>query len=147
MNNMVFRYLEGVAGGGLMMLVHTNRPPSDAEWDLYFREFVKHDPARIRSIAFTDGGAPSGAQRKQINDMLNGRTTRGAVVTASPFVRGVVTALSWFNAQMKAFAADEVDAALEHLGVRDDEMALVRREIQLLRRRLGHDDLKSIVAT
>lgn len=144
MNNMVFRYLDGVAGGGLLILVHTSRAPSDAEWDAYFSELVKHDPLKLKSLNFTDGGAPNGAQRKQVNDYLKGRTSRCAVVTSSPFVRGVVTALSWFNPEIKAYAADYVDSALDHLGVRDQEVPLVRREIQLLRKRMGQDELKSI---
>lgn len=146
MPNMVFTYLPLVAGGGLMILVHTTRPPKDAEWDAYYAELVKQDPKTLRSIAFTDGGAPNGAQRKQVNDFLRGQASRGAVVTASTMVRGVVTALSWFNAQMKAFSPSELDAALVHLGVHPDEMERVHREIQALRKKLGSDDLKSIIA-
>jgi hypothetical protein len=146
MTNMVFRYLDGVSGGGLLITVHTNRSPSEAEWDAYFRELVKHDPKTLKSLNFTDGAAPNGAQRKQVNDFLQGRTSRCAVVTASPFVRGAVTALSWFNSEIKAYAPDNADAALEYLDVRSQELMLVRREIQLLRKRMGHDDLRSIAA-
>lgn len=143
MHNMVFRYLDGVAGGGLMMLVHNSHSPRDPEWEPYFKELIKHDPTRLRSLVFTDGGAPSGGQRKLVNDYLKGRTSRAAVVTSSPFVRGTVTALSWFNAEIKAFTPEDVDSALAYLGVRDTEVALVRREIQLLRKRMGQDDLRS----
>ncbi len=146
MANMTFTFLPGIAGGGLMLLVHTNRPPSDAEWEPYYAELVKHDPKKIRSLAFTDGGAPSAAQRAQVNDFLRGQASTAAVVTTSTMVRGVVTALSWFNAQMKAYAPRDVDAGLQHLGVRPDEVPLVRREIQLLRKKLDHEGLKSIPA-
>lgn len=144
--NMAFTFLEGVAGNGLMLLVHTTKSPTDTEWAPYYKELCKHDPTKIKSLAFTDGGAPSGAQRKQVNDYLNGRESRAVVVTANSFVRGVVTALSWFNSFMKAFPPEELDGALRYLGVREHEMALVRREIQLLRKRLGYDGLKSIIA-
>lgn len=131
-----------------MLLAHTSRPPNDAEWGPYIDELRQHDPKELRSLAFTDGGAPSGAQRKQVNDFLNGQASRAAVVTASTMVRGVVTTLSWFNAQMHAYSPHDVDAALHHLGVRTDEVPLVRREIQLLRKKLEHDglSLKSILA-
>lgn len=143
MNNMVFRYVDGVAGGGLLITMHTSRAPSDSEWAGYFAEVVKHDPAKLKSLNFTDGGAPNGAQRKQVNDFLKGRTSRCAVVTASSFVRGVVTALSWFNPEIKAYPSDDLESALQHLGVRDQEVLLVRREIQVLHKRIGQEDLKS----
>jgi hypothetical protein len=144
--NMTFTFLPGVAGGGLMLLVHTDRPPTDAEWEPYYDELIKHDPDQLRSLAFTDGGAPSGAQRKQVNDFLKGRASRAAVVSPSTMVRGVVTALSWFNSQMKVYSPKEVDAALQYLGVSADELPLVRVEIQLLRKKLGHESLRSIRA-
>jgi len=145
--NMAFTFLEGIAGEeGLMILAHSTRSPTDAEWTPYFRELSRHDPTKLKSLAFTDGGAPSGSQRKLVNDYLNGRQSLAVVITASHFVRGVVTALSWFNAHMKAFSPDDLDEALRYLVVRDTEMALVKREIQLLRKRLGHEGLRSIIA-
>jgi len=146
MANMAFTFLPHVADGGLMILVHTSRPPNDAEWGAYYAELVKQDARRLKSLAFTDGGAPNGAQRKQVNDFLAGQSSRACAVTSSAMVRGVVRALSWFNAQMKAFSPHEVDAALRYLGVRADEMASVRAEIQGLRVKLGDTDLKSILA-
>lgn len=146
-HDMVFTFLEGVAGGGMFVLAHSNKPPSNAEWDSYMKELGKHDPKWVKSLAFTDGGAPTGPQRKLLNDLLNGRQCRAAVVTSDAFVRGVVTALSWFNSYVKAFSPDELDEALRYLEVRERYMALVRHEIQILRKRLGYDGLKSIVAT
>ena len=147
MANMAFTFLPNVADGGLMILVHTSRPPNDAEWGAYYAEVLKQDPKRLKSLAFTDGGAPNGAQRKQINDYLGGQSTLGCVVTSSAMVRGVVRSLSWFNAQIKAFSPHEVDAALAYLGVRPHELAGVRAEIQHLRVKLGEKDLKSILVT
>jgi hypothetical protein len=146
MANMAFTFLPGVTGEGLMLVVHTSSAPSEIEWAPYFRELVKHDPKNLRSLAFTDGGAPGGAQRKQLNDFLQGQASPAAVVTSSSMVRGVVTALSWFNSQMRAFAPHELDAALRYLGVGMGEMNVVHREIQLLRQKLGFEGLKSIVA-
>lgn len=145
-HNMAFTFLEGIGGGGLMMLVHTNKSPTDSEWEPYFRELCKHDPTKILSLAVTAGGAPSGAQRKLVNDYLNGRQSRGAVVTGNSFVRGVVTALSWFNSQMKAFSPEELDSALRYLGVREAEMALVRRELAVLQKRVGHETVRIVAA-
>ena len=145
MPNMVFAYMPNVAGTGLMILVHTVRPPSDAEWEAYFAQASKQDPKLLKNLVFTDGGAPSSVQRKQVNDWLAGQPTRACVITASALARGAVKALSWFNPQLTAMAPQQLDAAFQYLGVREDEKARVRTEIKLLRVRLGNDALKSIV--
>ncbi len=110
MATMAFTFMPGVAGKGLIILVHGADPPTDLEWATYVREFVKHDAKGQRNLAFTDGGAPSGAQRKQVNDFLKGRASPAVVVSASYMVRGVVTALSWFNPQVRAYAPEEATA-------------------------------------
>src|SRR5262245_10518935 len=122
---MVHTFLDGVAGYGLMILVHSTRAPSDPEWNEYFSELRKHDPVKIKNLAFTDGGAPTGSQRRMVNDYLDGRSSQGAVVTHSPIVRGVVAALNWFNPEIRAFAPKDLDAALRFLGVLDSDKTLV----------------------
>lgn len=146
MANMAFTVLETVGNSGLMLVAHTNKQPSDPEWDRYFTELVRHDPERMKSLVFTDGGALNSAQRKQVNDFLRGRTSICAVVTANAVVRGVVTALGWFNPKIRAYGPEQVEEALHYLQVGRDELVLVKREIQLLRKKLGYDDLRSIVA-
>ena len=146
MADMVFTVLETVGGGGLMLVAHTGKPPSQQEWDRYCEALTRHDPERMTSLVFTDGGAPDGGQRKQVNDFLKGRTSACAVVASSTVVRGVVTALGWFNPMIRAYSPTEVDEALHYLGVRRDELVLVRREIQVLRKNLGYDHLRSIIA-
>ncbi len=42
--------------------------------------------------------------------------------------------------------ADDAEKVRGYLRLAEEQMALVRREIQLLRKRLGHDDLRSIAA-
>jgi hypothetical protein len=140
MPNMVFSVV-----GNVMILVHSARPPADAEWNEYLNAFRVRDPEKLRSIAFTDGGAPNTAQRKALNSILEGKTTLAAVVSPSSMVRGVVTALSWFNAKIRVFRPDEVEEAFKHLGVPKAEHALIWREIHKLRVKLGDDSLKSIL--
>jgi len=139
MPNMVFSII-----GNLMILVHSAHPPTDAEWDEYLAALRARDQEKLRSLAFTDGGAPNTAQRKALNSILQGKTSTGAVVSPNAMVRGVVTALSWFNAKIKVFSPDEVERAFEYLGIPKPEYPLVWREIRNLRAKLGDDSLKSI---
>src|SRR5690349_14838883 len=103
--------------GNLMITINTTKPPSDAEWNDYLEKFRRHGPEKIRTLIFTDGRSPTAAQRKMVNDMLAGKPTTAAVICSSPLVRGVVTALSWFNPKIKVFAPNELNAALEYLNV------------------------------
>jgi hypothetical protein len=127
----------------LMILAHTSRPPSAAEWAEYVAAVGSRDPTKLRTLVFTDGGAPTSTQRKELNAVLGGRASRGAIVSASLMVRGAVSALGWFNPLIKAFAPTEVDDALQYLGVPPEQVPLVWGEVRRLREKLGGDS-KSI---
>jgi hypothetical protein len=144
--NMAFSTLPNVAEGGLIIVVHPRTAPSDQEWDAYLTEYVKYDPEKLLTLVFTDGGAPSAGQRKAVNDMLQGRTTRAAVVTKSPLVRGVVSALGWFNPKIKSFPPSNIDGAMRYLGLQSSEFAQVRIQLRLLREKFGTTTVESLAA-
>jgi len=112
--------------------LHGTQTPSDAEWDTVlegmrrFGEETGNDFARLCCLALTDSGGPNAKQRAAVAAILNGQSSRVAVVSGGgPLVRAVVTALSWFNPDTKMFAPDKADAIREHL-------------------RLSHDDLEGV---
>jgi hypothetical protein len=146
MANMAFSVLQDVTAGGLMIVVHSHKAPSDSEWDAYFTELVKHDPEKLRSLVFTDGGALNTAQRKQVNDFLKGRSSPCAVVTSNTIVRGVVTALGWFNPKIRSFAPSSANAAMQYLTIDPSDFSRVRRQLDLLRREFGSVPVQSLSA-
>jgi hypothetical protein len=146
MVNMAFSTLPNVAEGGLIIVVHPRTAPSDQEWEAYLAEYIKYDPEKLLTLVLTDGGGPSAGQRKAVNDMLQGRTTRAAVVTKSPIVRGVVSALGWFNPKIKTFPPTNVDGALKYLGLQPAEFAHVRFQLKLLREKFGATPVESLAA-
>src|SRR5262249_16125686 len=92
----------------VVVSLHSAENPADEEWEAYLA-VIKEAIDRlglenVRAIAVTDGGAPSSAQRNRLNQLLGGRSVPGGVVTDSALVRGIVTALSWFNRAVKSFA-------------------------------------------
>jgi hypothetical protein len=137
MANMVSKLVEN-----LHILVHTDKPPSDEEWQDYLRTFGKVPPERLRTIVFTLGGGPSAAQRKLLNDKLNGKATPAAVVSTSAVVRGIVTALAWFNKDIKAFAPDQTEAAFEYLGFDVHQTARFMLEVRSLRTKLNASQMR-----
>jgi hypothetical protein len=144
MVNMAFSVLPNVTDGGLHICVHSRGAPSEQEWDVYFGDLVTRDPERLRTLVFTDGGALSAVQRKQVNDFLQGRTSRAAVLTKSPIVRGVVSALSWFNPKIKTFSPGNMDDAMRHLGIPASDFPQVRGELKILRQRFGQTTVESL---
>jgi hypothetical protein len=119
--------------------LHATQTPSDAEWNPVLegmRRFGKensNDFARLCCLALTDSGGPNAKQRAAVAGILNGRTSRVAVISGGgPLVRVVVTALSWFNPDTKMFGPDKVDAIREHLGLtRDDLESVAVRAVEL----------------
>lgn len=131
---MVSRYRQ-YGDGHVVIAVHTMKGPSDAEWQEYLacsREMLNHLGARftqVAGIAVTDGGAPSAAQRHQLIAALGGRHPVAAVVTNSTLIRGVVTALNWFDVRVKSYPPSEFAAALQRIGIKDQYHAEVVGEV------------------
>lgn len=131
--------------GDLFVVIHRAGPPSDAEWDAYIAPWREHDMALMRTLVFTDGGAPNTLQRKKANEILAGRQSLTAVISSSPLVRGIVTSLSWFNAKIKAFAPEHADEGFRHLGAcTTEERTHLWTLAERLRVRLGDPSLQSI---
>jgi hypothetical protein len=131
--SMAYSFFPDAADGGLMVLVHTDRAPSDAEWDAYCNELTRYDVGHLKSLVLTEGGGPDASQRKRVNALLAGRESRGAVVSSNTLIRGIVIALSWFNSQIKSFTPNEIGAALAYLGVPFEPRAKVFAELTRLR--------------
>ena len=107
--------------------VHTIESPTNKQWDEYVSMAKKLSAElgfdEMRALSITDGGAPSGEQRKIINDSLGGRSVLTAIVSSSPMVRNIVTALSWFNPKIKTFAPSRVRDALAHIGFAQSDVS------------------------
>ncbi|MEZ4296946.1 MAG: hypothetical protein R3B70_18420 [Polyangiaceae bacterium] len=136
MRNQAFKIL-----GNLHVVVAGPNPPTDAEWHTYV-EAVKAEEQRgldlteMTTLVITEGGGPNAAQRKMVNDVLRGRTTKVATVSGSPFFRGIVTALTWFNPEMRVFSPDNVTDAFRFLGIPESQYDEIWEEIELLRLQL-----------
>jgi hypothetical protein len=87
---------------------------------------------------FTDGGAPNSSQRRIVNEILAGRPPiPAAVVSNSALARGVITALSWFNPKIKAFAPDEVIDAYHYLGFTSSQIQVLTPRLAQLQSQMG----------
>lgn len=112
---MLFRYVERVA-----VMVHTADTPDLDSWRAYC-ELIPRVRSEVKGVlVFTLGGAPNSKQREQMRLALGGLPSPPVAIltTMSPIVRNIITSLNWFFGQsLVAFAADDVDGALRHLGL------------------------------
>ena len=132
MKNLAIRVIDR-----LFIVVYGAHDPSDEEWDAYLALAKRHGIEQTVQLICTDGGAPTSAQRLQLNEILGGRTVPVAVVSRSPRVRATVTALSWFNRAIKAFPEKGLRDALEYLEIPASRADLIEGEIHKLRRELS----------
>lgn len=102
---------------GVVLCVQNAHAPTDDEWAQYMALVRQTKIEHLRIIAFTDGGAPNVRQRGELIDHLAGKTPPIAVVSTNPLVKGVATAISWFNPRIKVFAPSDVSKAFAHLSV------------------------------
>ncbi len=120
----------------VMLLVHRREPPTDPEWDVYVaacKDVLERRPEGLRALVITEGGGPTVDQRRRLNDMLAGRGARAAIVAESIMIRGIVTAMSWWNPLIKSFRKHEVPQAFTYLDLPGADMPRVLARLDALR--------------
>lgn len=131
-------FLYDIAGHA-HVAVHGTLAPFDDEWQDYLEDILRHVNETRGVIVNTFGGGPTAAQRRAATEHWNryGSTPRMAIMTVSPVVRGMVTALSWFlGTNIRAFAVDGFDDAGKHIGLSASDIAEVRAKVEELRAKL-----------
>jgi hypothetical protein len=103
--------------GDIMIVLHTANPPAEVEWTTWLSALRWIPKERMKLLIFTDGGTPNTLQRGSMLDLMGDAHPPVAVVSAVPAVRGVVTAMSWFNRNVKLFPPSKIADAFAHLGV------------------------------
>jgi hypothetical protein len=135
MKNMAFKVT-----GHVLILAHTSINPSDEEWISYVREVRRQGSMLLPQIVFTEGGHPNSVQRKVLVEALAGRSVRVAVLSDLVSVQGVVTAIGWFNRDIKSFAPANLAAAMHYLDIPYDHYVLIESTLSLLRSYLALGD-------
>jgi hypothetical protein len=120
----------------LLIIVHGTFDPTDDEWWACLDTIEKHGVIRTQHLIYTDGGAPTVQQYRDLNTILAGRIVPTAVVSDSLLVRARLVAVSWFDSSIKPFPPCGLADALAFLQVPVNRYALVTGELQKLRREI-----------
>jgi hypothetical protein len=129
-----------------IVVVHTKESPTDDEWKQYLDfclEIGGLQGTITRYLVITRGGAPTAKQRKQMHDLVsealrrNPQVLKGAIVTPSTFVRGIVNAMSLVEPVYRAFSPAEIARAYEYIGVPPGYIGELERMITSLEAELG----------
>jgi hypothetical protein len=122
--------------GRILVVAHTEKSPSDAEWTRWIARMSMNDYEHI--LISTTGGGPSATQRKRTNLFWEGKEIpRFALLTESRAVIGIVGVFNWFlDNRLRAFHPCDSSAALGYLEVPERERAALLDTVQRLRRSL-----------
>ncbi|APR82886.1 Serine/threonine protein kinase [Minicystis rosea] len=134
--SMVFREV-----GSLVISVLSAETPTDEDWYAYVH-FCRKKMAqeRIGVLALTAGGGPSAKQRMVLRDLLPQVSVLAAVVTDASTVRGMVTALGWFNQGIRGFPLNNgagLADALKYLRVSGPLATRALMELEAMRGEVG----------
>lgn len=104
--------------GRFTLTVHTERVPSEEEWTQYISQVRDHMPLEEqRALVVSAGGGPNGTQRKAMVTALEGAKVPVAILSNSLLMRSAATAVSWFNPQLKVFGPNDLEPAIDYLGL------------------------------
>jgi hypothetical protein len=111
----------------------TNKSPSNEDFTIYLQFLQQHlkTGEKARAIAYERFEGISAVQRKLLRDVIV-PDSPVAVLTTSALARGIVTALSWFNKQFKAFSPEDRLSAFRHMGLQPSAADEVWKTIQNL---------------
>ncbi len=126
--------------GSVLLLRQSKLDPSDAEWAetiIHLNAMLRADSLAVKALVYTDGGAPTVAQRMILQKALQKTQIRAAVVSDDLKARVTSSTVALGNRNHRSFSTAEWDAAYAHLGLtpeerRAAEAALRTMSIQIL---------------
>lgn len=134
---MYWRLIPGV----VHIVVHTDEPPSDADWDACIDDVSEHGEGIKGVLVYSTRTGPSASQRTKANavyEKFGGM--KMAIMASSRLVIGIVTAISWaVGNDVKAFATTDFEGAANYVGLNSEERLKARVVLRQLARSAGRD--------
>lgn len=121
--------------GSLVILREGRSDPLDSEWDvtLGILSEHRHEIDQIKVLVFSDGGGPTQAQRRRLQQTLEGKPIRVAVVSDSMKVRFICSSVALFTSNLSSFKVSELRDAYTWLNLSAEERKLAAENITAMR--------------
>ena len=120
--------------GRLTVVVHGQKNPSNLEWQSMLRdETARGRSENGRTLIVSYGGGPDGRQRELLTQQMTTRPAPTCIMTSSPLVRAITSALLFFNRGMKVVGLEERNRAYDFLSLsapERDAADRLRRELE-----------------
>jgi hypothetical protein len=132
-----FRTLAMRMVGNVVVCVHGSLAPLQTEWNAILDLYRTHpNVSSLRTLVYTEGAAPSAAQRADLSSTLGKVKMPTAVMTSSTISRAAGTALSWLNPGFRVFSATDFEGAFTHLGASSAERRQLREAVDEMKNEL-----------
>jgi len=119
------------------VLVHSDRAPTAADWGRILQLYRASAVARSAPIlVHTDGGAPDALQRAELLKVFGPVRPRVAILTRSVIARAAAKAISLLITELRVFNVDQIDAAVDHLGLSESDKLAAARTLHGLKQEL-----------
>jgi hypothetical protein len=105
-----------VYADSMLFVVHAPVRPEDAHWSEFMSD-VRAQRGLKGVIIKANNSRLNPLQRAEIQGFYEERKVRGALLTDSMMMRGIVTAMNWFKVELRAFAPEDLDGAFAFVGV------------------------------
>ena len=115
----------------IVFVVHAPVRPEQPHWDEFMGD-VRAQRGLRGVVVMANNSRLTPLQRAEIQRWYEENKARGALVTNSRMMRGVVTAMNWFNVDMRAFSPESLDDALEFVRLPVDSWDSARRILRIL---------------
>jgi hypothetical protein len=130
--------------GRITVIVHSERSPTNLEWRRFLTDATEVGfTAQRRILVISHGGGPDGDQRRELMEAARNTPAPVVMMTKSALVRGIMTALTFFNPVTKVVNLDDDEQAYDFLGLSSGERESARRLRADLERELGLRSLAS----
>jgi hypothetical protein len=119
--------------GTTMLLVYRTGKLPEPEFTRFMKWLPQEYSQLTGMVVVPNNSIPTAAQRGTIKEYQERYGIKAAVLTDSPLVRGVVTAMAWFGGALAAFAERDVLEALRYAGISGSQLPDAERTLARLR--------------
>lgn len=122
----------------VMLIVHADVPPSDADWArMTVVRNASRDRLRANLVIAPPRASINASQRADVAQFMKETGITIAVVTDSALVRGVARAVAFLGVPVRAFTPSELTSALTFLMVPPSRHPEFARRIELMKAQLA----------